>query len=98
MQLNLLAHSPEMQESLVVHEFGHALGLHHEHQRSDFWKVIGQYIDMDKMMNDPLVKSGLRFSEDGKAGLDTNWLPTEEVTDGISPVFEYDPMSIMHYW
>ncbi len=40
----------QMQESLVIHEFGHALGLEHEHQRSTFWNVFDTVVeDKDKM-------------------------------------------------
>ncbi len=46
-----------LQKSLVIHEFGHALGLEHEHQRSDFWEVLGEYIDDEKMKEDSLVKT-----------------------------------------
>ena len=43
MVLNLRGLSPKQQESVVVNEFRHALGLEHEHDPSDFWEVIGSY-------------------------------------------------------
>ena len=45
MYLNLYGYFVRDQKSLVRHEFGHALGLEHEHQRSDFWKVLEQYVN-----------------------------------------------------
>ena len=82
MWLGLSKGSPEYNEHLVVHEFGHALGLEHEHQRSDFWKKIGPYIDTDTMKAD--LPEG-RY-EDYKPGFDP------------STSTDYDPESVMHYW
>ena len=49
MMLNLKGLSRESQRSLVIHEFGHALGLDHEHQRSDFWATMKEYIDLSRV-------------------------------------------------
>ena len=72
---------------IVVHEFGHILGLTHEHQRSDFWKHVGLYIDTDKMKKDLKVSD----AEFGLDWLADHWNVGEDATD-------YDPRSIMHYW
>lgn len=37
----------------VVHEFGHALGLEHEHQRPEFWNCIEKYLKDDRIKEDP---------------------------------------------
>ena len=55
MQLNLGGHSPEVQESIVVKCFGHALGLEHEHQRSDFWSVLEKHLDVERIKAKPQV-------------------------------------------
>ena len=52
MVLSLRGINYELQRSLVIHEFGHALGLEHEHQRSDFWDTVGRYFDRKEMMKD----------------------------------------------
>ena len=44
MWLDLSHDNCEYCEHLVVHEFGHALGLKHEHQRSDFWRKVEPYM------------------------------------------------------
>ncbi len=49
MILSLKGLDPKMQKFIVIHEFGHALGLFHEHQRSDFWEVADNLLDMRKM-------------------------------------------------
>ena len=75
-------------EHLVIHEFGHALGLGHEHQRSDFWKHIKPYIDVNKMKTD-LSVSDARFCRD--------WGKDKKSKKGTCTP-DYDPQSIMHYW
>ncbi len=49
MVLNLRGLPRDLQKSLVIHEFGHALGLDHEHQRSNFWDVMSDYFDRTKI-------------------------------------------------
>ncbi len=101
MVLNLLSHPAILQESLVIHEFGHALGLEHEHQRSDFWDVVGKHIDMDAMKGDTFVNP--RQESDGGKSFGKDWFKDTKALEekkgcpeGSMP--EYDPDSIMHYW
>jgi hypothetical protein len=77
----------DYKKHIVIHEFGHALGLAHEHQRSDFWKHIKPYVDITKMKKD------LNMTDKGfKASWDSDLLlKTREF-------FAYDPHSIMHNW
>ena len=87
MVLSLNGKVPNEQKFLVMHEFGHALGLFHEHQRSDFWKVANSLLDVEKMKKDSRMKN-VNF------GIDILQMESEGPTT-ISP---YDPDSIMHYW
>ncbi len=65
MVLSLKGQSPDLQKSLVMHQFGHALGLDHEHQRSDFWDVVGQHFEQGQIprtqMSIVLKKKKLEF-------------------------------------
>ncbi len=88
MILSLKGLDPKMQKFLVMHEFGHALGLFHEHQRSDFWKVANSLLDVRKMKNDPRMKN-VKFDRD---------ILEKQPQDAMVMTPEYDPDSIMHYW
>ena len=76
--------SPHTQH-IVVHEFGHALGLGHEHQRSDFWRHISPFIDKDMMKKDT-------------AGRICDWEEDQflKVEEGTATC--YDSHSVMLYW
>ena len=77
----------DFQRYLVIHEFGHVLGLQHEHQRSDFWNVASKFLDPAKMQNDPRMRF-TNFIRD-------IWELNSEEGEKMS---KYDPDSIMHYW
>ena len=72
---------------VVIHEFGHALGLGHEHQRSDFWNLIKPYANITRMKKD------LRVSDEG---FEVNWDSDSQFKTGKHT--DYDPNSITHYW
>ena len=95
MMLSLGGHTADHQESLVIHQFGHALGLVHEHQRSDFWDVVGRHLDIEQMKMDPIVNPS-QTPEDGERMFRKNWgvVNREQSVNSLS---EYDPDSIMHY-
>ncbi len=98
MMLNLEIHSAELQEKIVIHEFGHALGLEHEYKRSDFWDVVEKHINMDmksglSAANDISVNSKYEVHEGKSFGKD--WLKAR--AKGLQ-LYEYDPDSIMQHW
>ena len=72
---------------IVIHEFGHALGLGHEHQYSDFWNLIKPYVDISKMKKD------LELSD---TSFQTIWGSDKQFKGGKHTA--YDPHSIMHNW
>jgi len=84
MWLDLGGHSHFIQESLVIHQFGHALGLEHEHLRSEFRDIFKKLLDEEKIKSDPHFTK--EFFDINIGTSDTKYLS------------EYDPMSIMHYW
>ena len=96
MQLNLGGHSPELQENLVIHQFGHALGLENEHQRSDFWDTVGRHLDIEQMKMDPFVNPS-QTPEDGERMFQQNW-GANMGEQSVNSLSEYDPDSIMHHW
>ncbi len=97
MVLDLSRHPSNVQRSLVIHEFGHALGLEHEHQRSDFWDIVGKHFDLEKMRKDPRVRAPESGDEQGGVGCETDW-ETKTGGDEEEYTSEYDSKSIMHYW
>jgi hypothetical protein len=80
---------------LVMHEFGHALGLRHEHQRSDFWGSIIQFVDINRMKSSIKDTLGQVSDSDFEEYWDGQWSEQEVLVAGET---NYDRKSIMHYW
>ena len=94
MVLNLHGLGPFAQERIVIHMFGHALGLEHEHLRSDFWDTVGECFDIGKIINDPRMVQYSESSEDTKARIERDL--KKPAVDAADPLLsEYDPDSIM---
>ena len=81
---------------LVIHEFGHALGLFHEHQRSDFWTNVHDFIDIKKMQESIKAHLGKKMSDlEFEEYWKNQWAEAETPVAGKTT---YDRDSIMHYW
>lgn len=73
---------PEEIDTIIVHQFGHALGLGHALMRSDDWRVLKEYVDPNAM-----AKSfGLQKVED----FEVQWT-------GQKANANYDNRSVMLY-
>ena len=95
MILNLYGQRQPAQKSLVLHEFGHVLGLEHEHQRSDFWKVLAEK-DENEVCRFIVGEDEMRSGNYGNRACDEHFRAPWQV--GGSMQSKYDPESIMHYW
>ena len=87
------AWSDDLKRHYIIHEFGHALGLGHEHQRSKFWEFLLPFVNTTLMKHDAVVGGDKNFKE--------NWGEIAESyysSDLGANSGEYDPQSIMHYW
>ena len=93
MVLSLQDFPPKLQRSLVIHEFGHALGLEHEHQRSDFWETVGECFDTEKMIKDPRLLKYSKLAKDTKDCFEREFKKSNKQMQSV-----YDADSIMHYW
>ncbi len=94
MMLDLKGYHHWFRKYLVIHQFGHALGLDHEHQRQDFWEGIDEHIDKDKMFKDSSTGS----YNNERAAFERDWLPLKTKTHREVAGPKYDSQSIMHLW
>ena len=80
---------------LVMHEFGHALGLGHEHQRSDFWGIIIDFINIEEMKTSIRRTFGEISNERFEQYFAQNWSASTAL---VADQTKYDRESVMHYW
>ena len=71
----------------VLHEFGHVLGLQHEHQRPD----RDQYLTLTPFLQDDLDHCGLKFTAV------CNDVRVAFPVVAMQMTSDYDPCSLMHY-
>ena len=91
LNLNVNGMRDEEKRSMVLHEFGHALGLDHEHQRSDFWEILEAKDQQGSCKfiigRELMLKNGACLQHF-----------KETATFECHVRSAYDPTSIMHYW
>ena len=80
---NMTYHS---MKATILHEFGHALGLGHEHQHPEFWKVMKKFFNISALQVCSQIESIPEFRQKYK-GID----------EGSFFKGTYDKMSVMHY-
>ena len=70
-------------QATILHEFGHALGLAHEHQQPEFWNVMERFLHVPGMLGCSQFESEPEFRAQ-----------CLELREGKG---DYDAKSIMHY-
>ena len=94
MSLNLYSptHFPTFYKYTILHEFGHALGLQHEHQRPEI-----QQLYSDTRLRTYVARvHKLKTIREINGFIEVNWKKLPNRQDSMNT--DYDKDSIMHYW
>jgi hypothetical protein len=97
MQLNIGGWAPYHYKSLIQHEFGHALGLEHEHQRPDVPNLFDDEKLKEIVRNQLIQEHSPHSDKDVENRIKTQWealTPADPHAVVSSP---YDKDSVMHY-
>lgn len=91
---NLRGKSEKHIDYLVLHAFGHALGLCHEHQTPKYWEIMKQYMNKIKIS----ALTGLSFNHSPPMpGLSEQYIITRHNYKDLDLADEYDQSSIMNF-
>ncbi len=83
---------------MVIHSFGHVLGLDHQHQRSDFWDVL-ESKDEDNQYRFIIGIDRMKSGDGGNCMKASDAVFRAKLEEPLgSQQSSYDPDSIMHYW
>ena len=95
MQLNIGSQGPHYYKSLILHEFGHALGLEHEHQRPDVPNLFDDE-KLKEIIKNQLMEDRMPHSdEDIEKKIEEQWKAIP--IDTAIKTSTYDKDSVMHY-
>ena len=87
MSLNFRNMNKQEIRAMVIHQFGHALGLGHALMRPEDWADIEEYVDVEKMARDS-------HDEDRKDVFESEWTGKQL---GADVLLNYDEKSVMQY-
>ena len=87
MSLNFRGMNEQETRAMVIHQFGHALGLGHALMRPEEWEDIKEYVDMEKMAMESHYEDRVDFFEKEWTG--------KELGDDV--LVNYDEKSVMQY-
>ena len=97
MQLNIGPWSPHYYKSLILHTFGHALGLEHEHQRPDAPNLFDDE-KLKEIVRDQLIQEHMPHSEkDVENRFEAEWKALIPADPEAVMSKSYDRDSVMHY-
>ena len=99
MHLNLQSPSwaPRLYKRLILHEFGHALGLEHEHQRPDIPNLFDDEKLKEIVRKQLIQKYGSCSDKDVEKKIEDQWKALIPADPEAVVRSLYDKDSIMHY-